>query len=118
MIRRPPRSTLFPYTTLFRSPSHVHERFQGFLDDAERDYLNTLAAEGPLVVPERIEVDPTAAGGGEASVQVVVSLRGGLRVKTFDAAVACSGGKLLSLESTPELEASGPELFTDRKSVV
>src|SRR2546429_9032846 len=23
MIRRPPRSTLFPYTTLFRSPDHV-----------------------------------------------------------------------------------------------
>src|SRR3712207_7731961 len=23
MIRRPPRSTLFPYTTLFRSPGHV-----------------------------------------------------------------------------------------------
>src|SRR2546428_9702545 len=23
MIRRPPRSTLFPYTTLFRSQSHV-----------------------------------------------------------------------------------------------
>src|SRR5436190_2730133 len=23
MIRRPPRSTLFPYTTLFRSPPHV-----------------------------------------------------------------------------------------------
>src|SRR2546430_3234840 len=27
MIRRPPRSTLFPYTTLFRSPDH------GFIDD-------------------------------------------------------------------------------------
>src|SRR5258705_2882648 len=26
MIRRPPRSTLFPYTTLFRS--HLHERIQ------------------------------------------------------------------------------------------
>src|SRR3712207_8058673 len=26
MIRRPPRSTLFPYTTLFRSRSHVHTR--------------------------------------------------------------------------------------------
>src|SRR5688572_31949809 len=25
MIRRPPRSTLFPYTTLFRSLHHVHE---------------------------------------------------------------------------------------------
>src|SRR5258708_39553926 len=24
MIRRPPRSTLFPYTTLFRSEQHVH----------------------------------------------------------------------------------------------
>src|SRR2546422_5620678 len=24
MIRRPPRSTLFPYTTLFRSPRHGH----------------------------------------------------------------------------------------------
>src|SRR5258707_5411115 len=24
MIRRPPRSTLFPYTTLFRSPLQIH----------------------------------------------------------------------------------------------
>src|SRR5256885_9934178 len=33
MIRRPPRSTLFPYTTLFRSrplrPLRAHERVQG-----------------------------------------------------------------------------------------
>src|SRR2546429_443056 len=26
MIRRPPRSTLFPYTTLFRSDAAFHER--------------------------------------------------------------------------------------------
>src|SRR3712207_8979687 len=26
MIRRPPRSTLFPYTTLFRSAGHVQQR--------------------------------------------------------------------------------------------
>src|SRR2546425_6936280 len=26
MIRRPPRSTLFPYTTLFRSPSRTRRR--------------------------------------------------------------------------------------------
>src|SRR3712207_7370445 len=26
MIRRPPRSTLFPYTTLFRSPDHAAVR--------------------------------------------------------------------------------------------
>src|SRR3712207_6921079 len=29
MIRRPPRSTLFPYTTLFRSLSVQHSRFDG-----------------------------------------------------------------------------------------
>src|SRR2546430_10782125 len=28
MIRRPPRSTLFPYTTLFRSPVGIPERGQ------------------------------------------------------------------------------------------
>src|SRR2546428_2199495 len=27
MIRRPPRSTLFPYTTLFRSPWHLQTSF-------------------------------------------------------------------------------------------
>src|SRR2546425_13310145 len=29
MIRRPPRSTLFPYTTLFRSPHPMHRLLQG-----------------------------------------------------------------------------------------
>src|SRR3712207_8359237 len=28
MIRRPPRSTLFPYTTLFRSGDHAHHQPQ------------------------------------------------------------------------------------------
>src|SRR3712207_7040040 len=34
MIRRPPRSTLFPYTTLFRSGGHqsVHRRVQSVVD--------------------------------------------------------------------------------------
>src|SRR2546430_7475687 len=32
MIRRPPRSTLFPYTTLFRSPAQ-HDRVQDGLRD-------------------------------------------------------------------------------------
>src|SRR2546422_6781806 len=29
MIRRPPRSTLFPYTTLFRSPLRVEQELRG-----------------------------------------------------------------------------------------
>src|SRR5690242_21612211 len=38
MIRRPPRSTLFPYTTLFRSPARLasHRRYSGLLAAACR----------------------------------------------------------------------------------
>src|SRR3712207_7353139 len=42
MIRRPPRSTLFPYTTLFRS--RADERFEnsyGFTKDELVDFLLT-----------------------------------------------------------------------------
>src|SRR3712207_7549640 len=45
MIRRPPRSTLFPYTTLFRSPVRilqVGERLDGVVVAA----LEVLAAPG------------------------------------------------------------------------
>src|SRR2546429_6045133 len=45
MIRRPPRSTLFPYTTLFRSPdavavfnpTHVKERYVLFVRPRDRE---------------------------------------------------------------------------------
>src|SRR3712207_7720264 len=43
MIRRPPRSTLFPYTTLFRSSASVFDpqtrslvQFAGFTEEARR----------------------------------------------------------------------------------
>src|SRR3712207_6973645 len=45
MIRRPPRSTLFPYTTLFRSAAAVHrahERLRGKLS-----YSNVAFALAP-----------------------------------------------------------------------
>src|SRR5438045_8026545 len=34
MIRRPPRSTLFPYTTLFRSPTLTVEELKAIVDEA------------------------------------------------------------------------------------
>src|SRR2546425_6081916 len=55
MIRRPPRSTLFPYTTLFRSPT------------------GATAIEGsPLVTTLRLKNEGVAgnSGGGPVSVQV------------------------------------------------
>src|SRR5258708_12129884 len=57
MIRRPPRSTLFPYTTLFRS--HVHalaaavDAFLDFVGDV-RDHLHGLAevVAAPLLLDD------------------------------------------------------------------
>src|SRR5258707_6132191 len=43
MIRRPPRSTLFPYTTLFRSPIFAFELARGI-----RVLRAALALAGPL----------------------------------------------------------------------
>src|SRR3712207_9514952 len=66
MIRRPPRSTLFPYTTLFRSGGSaaplprrlpdgdgraVPEVDQGYLDDQGRQRRRVVVAGGVLEDP-------------------------------------------------------------------
>src|SRR2546422_2918896 len=52
MIRRPPRSTLFPYTTLFRSG---HHRDHGAHADDDPQHREERAE---LVGPQRLERDP------------------------------------------------------------
>src|SRR2546429_4441426 len=48
MIRRPPRSTLFPYTTLFRSPMSTMPRTEVPLANLDKVVQETLAYfEGP-----------------------------------------------------------------------
>src|ERR1043166_6506632 len=42
MIRRPPRSTLFPYTTLFRSVHPVFDLERVFVLEAEAPFLEGL----------------------------------------------------------------------------
>src|SRR3712207_8612962 len=57
MIRRPPRSTLFPYTTLFRSEGADRERD---LPDHHRDapaLLEAVAAEAREVLDPEREVE-------------------------------------------------------------
>src|SRR3989475_11803858 len=48
MIRRPPRSTLFPYTTLFRSAVFPFERVRRFAYD-----LIGLLVQSPRIVPNQ-----------------------------------------------------------------
>src|SRR3712207_8556326 len=50
MIRRPPRSTLFPYTTLFRSVVRLETLAEGLL--GEVDSGRAFVAEYPSVLEE------------------------------------------------------------------
>src|SRR3712207_7546567 len=59
MIRRPPRSTLFPYTTLFRSQHRHRRRIGGGAADAE--FLHLLDERGFRVARRRLG---DVAGGG------------------------------------------------------
>src|SRR3712207_9150645 len=72
MIRRPPRSTLFPYTTLFRSTKdRAEEKFIGLYDIPSTDkitsmvkgndgrvYIGTINS-GVICYGEKVDKDPS-----------------------------------------------------------
>src|SRR3712207_9225570 len=77
MIRRPPRSTLFPYTTLFRSEGGIHPVNPNYDELVGRRCYPTLAdVPGPvdlvlvLVAADRVEdaIRQAAAVGARAAV--------------------------------------------------
>src|SRR5690242_10045350 len=79
MIRRPPRSTLFPYTTLFRSD-------QSLLDLPHRkgDLRRARAAAVSMI--------PTSTGAAKALSEVIPELKGkfdgqAIRVPTVDVSI-------------------------------
>src|SRR3712207_9093305 len=69
MIRRPPRSTLFPYTTLFRSDPHAGE-FAAFPVGLHRDHALAAAPLGPVLREGRALAE-TALGEYEEVRRVV-----------------------------------------------
>src|SRR3712207_7208044 len=81
MIRRPPRSTLVPYTTLFRSPPHVEDKEAGWGGRAEHRIrvgatrTHTLALRLPLQTPPLYPPcsppgDPAGTGGDRKSTRL------------------------------------------------
>src|SRR5260221_1786637 len=68
MIRRPPRSTLFPYTTLFRSTVSNESFLTGAGDDvvyADGSASTTSTMGGDDLIEAGADRDTGAAGGGE-----------------------------------------------------
>src|SRR3712207_6939559 len=68
MIRRPPRSTLFPYTTLFRSLDHHGDR--GLLGFGRVDGADDHAGRGLVGCERRAAGDEKAAGGDRKSTRL------------------------------------------------
>src|SRR5689334_24242760 len=62
MLRRPPRSTLFPYTTLFRSGLRRQAQMAGRGDDAPA-LPQPLEARGPARIAQRVVVHDDATPG-------------------------------------------------------
>src|SRR3712207_8413963 len=72
MIRRPPRSTLFPYTTLFRSTNATG--FPGWKHitagaDGHKDFSEVIALAKQCEAPTEIEQGEIVGGFGHAQVR-------------------------------------------------
>src|SRR2546430_3025004 len=89
MIRRPPRSTLFPYTTLFRSlslsrehqsrtarrpPRSLKQEYQEFLLQRIEEYKNTLTREELLEIVDEAVRELEESAAGQLPLTVVVML--------------------------------------------
>src|SRR5256885_12107258 len=73
MIRRPPRSTLFPYTTLFRSAAEGCERHEDLLGEGDAPAVPAVPELGrlreQLAKPRgrRLDQRPGPVGGDHAA---------------------------------------------------
>src|SRR2546430_13607205 len=57
MIRRPPRSTLFPYTTLFRSKGYLRSKYKDQSSFFSVDFCQHFAAD--VFLPRRLATHQT-----------------------------------------------------------
>src|SRR3712207_9425844 len=104
MIRRPPRSTLFPYTTLFRSRLGYVEQEAPVLAGSVRDNLL-------LAAPHATDPELWAVLADVGLTDVVQRSPRGLDVPAGDDGVLLSGGERQRL-------AIARSLLSDRKSAV
>src|SRR5256885_6369894 len=106
MIRRPPRSTLFPYTTLFRSRPEVAEKLRPGTHAATFGG-NPLACRAALATIETIEAEGLLARAeqiGEAFRQRFEALRAKCPLITDIRIKGAMIGVELAVEGAPFVE--------------
>src|SRR3712207_8346728 len=70
MIRRPPRSTLFPYTTLFRSERFAHTAFQVAMYEPYVRLADRLNGLAPGDAPKKTIFFNSGAEATENAVKI------------------------------------------------
>src|SRR5256886_7241504 len=112
MIRRPPRSTLFPYTTLFRSDQDPHDLFDGLPRQYPAPYAGGLGQDGVKALRQFVSDGGTLVALNDASrfavEQLLLPVRNVLEGVADDEFYA--PGSIFRLE----LDPSDP--IADRKS--
>ena len=118
MIRRPPRSTLFPYTTLFRSVGSATIIFPVQAGAANRT-INGITSR--TWIRYRITGGTITEGGANITTQPTVSL-GYLKVSGGTDSAPANFNDMYNwvVANAPEIDATHPEpsmyYFRDRKS--
>src|SRR3990167_3686828 len=86
MIRRPPRSTLFPYTTLFRSQRLMTKHLRPRARDIGNDDVRAIVPRSGAVrtAPGRISRRIVAEKAADSEVEVAERPVGRLRVNPID----------------------------------
>src|SRR5256884_3492299 len=105
MIRRPPRSTLFPYTTLFRSPEDARRASAAARGDALCVPTMTTAPAWRTIAPNDLSVGCVGFMGGASSLGLGLALaRPDRRVLVFDG----DGSLLMQLGSLATVAGAAP----------
>src|SRR2546427_10679650 len=81
MIRRPPRSTLFPYTTLFRSAPEGTEEFIGLVRSRYGGVVSLIRRYFEGIRPPALRRMRRQADGEEVDIEAAVEVRVGRKAR-------------------------------------